>query len=344
MFSNVLSILSAVLVFGAIIFFHELGHFLVAKKAGIRVHEFAVGMGPKLLSVTRGETKYSIRALPVGGFVMLEGEEEESNDARSLTRQPAWVQIAVYLAGALTNIFMGYVILVIVVAMTGYVGTTIVSKVDEGTAAYGILQKNDKIIRINNHKVYTSNDITYELMRDQDGLVTMDVVRDGKTLSDLSIQFKMTEIAKDIKAISLDFKVFAKPNTPWDTILYPLNWGYSIVKQVWGSLIDLIRGRYSLNHLSGPVGVTSAISTASKMGLESFLMMAALITINIGVFNLLPIPILDGGKIVIILLEQLMRRKINQPFVEKISFGSIVLLMGLMAYVTINDLFALFSK
>ncbi len=340
--TNILSIIGAILLFGAIIFFHELGHFLTAKKAGVLIHEFAIGMGPTIFKREKDGIVYSVRLLPVGGFVAMEGEDDDSNNPRAISNCSVFTQVKVFIAGSLTNLFMGYVILLVLVIMTGFVGTTIVSTVPEGTAAFGVLQEGDEIIKVNNSYVFTSNDITRHFLKDRDGYMEFDVERNGEMINDIPVQFKMMEL-DGINFIDLDFKVYGKDAEFIDYITYPINWGISIVLQVWDSLADLLTGRYSLNALSGPVGVTSVIVEATQINIEAFLQMAALITINIGVFNLLPLPILDGGRIVILLIEAVTKRKISRKLIEKITIASVILLVGLMLVVTVNDIINLFN-
>ena len=337
--SLAVTIFAAVLIFGAIIFFHELGHFVVAKLAGVTVSEFSIGMGPVIFKRHKNGTDYSLRLLPLGGFVMLEGEDEDLDDPGSFSRKPVLHRIAILLAGSFSNIFMGYILLVILTFMLGYVGTTYVVGFEESAVSSEYLQDWDEIVKVNGRRVRTSNDIEYEFIRDADGLVELTVSRDGETVV-MPIQFKM-ETIEEVQLIDIDFIVAAIPATPVDYLTYPVNWGLSIIKQVWGALFDLLSGRIAVNQLSGPVGVVSAIGQASKMGIEDLLRMAAFIAINIGVFNLIPFPILDGGKIVLALIEGIFKRRINQKILEWVMTISIGLMVILMLYVTWNDIFRL---
>lgn len=330
-----------ILIFGGIILFHEFGHFVVAKKSGVFVEEFSIGMGPALFKCRKGETLYSIRLLPIGGYVMMEGEDEAVCSERSFSEKPLWQRIAVLAAGSFNNIVLGYIILVILTALNGYVGTTYVARFNEGAVSSSVLQIGDKITKINGHRVRTSNDVTYEFLRDSDGLVEITVQRGGETLELVPIQFRMEQLEGGVSAIDLDFKVAAVDPTPVQYLTYPINWSISITKQVWGSFCDIVTGRYNVNQLSGPVGVAEAIGKASKTGIKQLLMLAAFITINIGVFNLIPFPLLDGGKIAIALLESLFRRRINQRALEWIMSISAAFMIMLMIYVTCNDIFRL---
>lgn len=343
MSSGLITAVAAILIFGAIILFHELGHFTVAKWAGVSVHEFSIGMGPAIYKRQKNGTLYSLRILPVGGYVMMEGEDEPTDGPGSFSSKPLLHRVAILLAGSFNNLLMGYLILVVLTIMTGYVGTTRVAVFNEGAVSSQELQIGDKITKVNGHWVHTSNDITYEFLRDRDGLIEMTVQRSGETLTLPPIQFKMEQLGEGVQAIDLDFKVAAVPAQPLQYVTYPINWGLSIIKQVWGALIDVVTGRYAVNQLSGPVGVVSAIGQASKMGLDNLLLIAAFIAINIGIFNLVPFPILDGGKIMIAVLEAVFGRRINQRVLEWIMMISVGLLLALMLYVTWNDIFRLFE-
>ncbi|MEG2144375.1 MAG: M50 family metallopeptidase, partial [Oscillospiraceae bacterium] len=236
------------------------------------------------------DTLYSVRILPFGGFTSM---EDDNTKEGSFFTKPFSTKVLVLVAGSVFNIILGYVILVILTAMNGYVGTTTVIKFDDNAVSRSFLQEGDNILKLNNHRVRTSNDITYELLRDPDGLINFELMREGKKL-EIPVQFQMQEIAEGVNAIKMDFFVLAKEPTPLDYVTYPINWSLSIIKQVWGSLIDLFTGRVPVNQLSGPVGIVGAIGKASKMGLDSLLLMTAFIAINLGVFNLLHLPILDG--------------------------------------------------
>lgn len=341
MSNGVVTAIAAILIFGGIILIHEFGHFTVAKLSGITVHEFSIGMGPSIYSREKNETLYSLRLLPIGGYVMLEGEDEDSDKAGSFSRKPLLTRLAVLVAGSVSNLILGYIILVILTAMMGYVGTTYIAAFNEGSSSQAQLMIGDRITRVNGHMVRTSNDITYEFLRDRDGLVDITVQRDGQTTTH-AVQFKMEQIEEGVQTIDLDFKVAAIPAKPLQYLTYPINWGFSIVKQVWGSFLDILTGRYAVNQLSGPVGVVSAIGKASSMGIRSLLLIAAFIAINIGVFNLFPFPVLDGGKMLIAILETVFGRRLNQRVLEWIMMISVGLLIALMIYVTWNDIFKLF--
>ncbi|MFQ8599629.1 MAG: site-2 protease family protein [Oscillospiraceae bacterium] len=205
--STVITILIAVLVFGVIIFVHELGHFACAKWAGVRVNEFALGMGPTLWSFTKGETKYSLKAFPIGGFCAMEGEDEDSEDDRAFNKKQVWKRIVLDLAGAAMNLILGLIVVAVMVLMSGNVGTTTVSRFDEGNVSgQSGLQIGDEILRVNGTRTFIDNDIIYALLRDQDGVVDMQV-RKWRKVDLPAVKFNMTEDADGNKLVDLDFKV-----------------------------------------------------------------------------------------------------------------------------------------
>lgn len=338
-------ILIAVLVFGVLIFVHELGHFLAAKWSGIKVNEFAMGMGPVLFKRQKGETIYALRLFPIGGFCALEGDDQESTDSRAFGRAPLYKRMITMLAGSFMNLLLGLIILGVLSSQQSLLGTTVVNSFGENASSSRWLKEGDEILRINNHRVRSNNDIVYEMMRDRDGIMNIEVARqfespdDNKTENILleGVTFKMETVQDDIQAITIDFTVRGVKPTFLGIVLNSFNWTNSIIKQVWGGFIDIVTGRYGFNQLSGPVGVTSAIGQAATFGWKSLFMLMAFITVNLGVFNLLPLPALDGGRMVFLLIEAVRRKPIN-PRYEGIVHGvGFMLLIALMVAVTFND-------
>jgi regulator of sigma E protease len=314
-----------------------LGHFLAARGAGVRVNDFSFGMGPAILKKKAGDTLYAIRLFPIGGFVAMEGEEEESGDGRAFCNKSAFKRFVIIAAGAAVNLLMGYVVLILLVSYMPLIGTTVVAGFDDDARSSAALMQNDKILRVNGSRVRTASDITYEFLRDRDGLMEFTVLRDGTEITLPSIQFEMFQVEEGVSIISMDFKVYGKKPTPLEVVTYSFNWGISIVKQIWGNVIDLAAGRYTLNQLSGPVGVATAIGEASTMGLDSLLLMIAFLTINIGIFNLLPLPMLDGGKLLLILIEGVTGWRLSRKVETAINMAGMMMLILLMVFVTYND-------
>lgn len=338
----VIQVVAAILVFGLLIFVHELGHFTVGKLSGMRVNQFAIGMGPAIWSKQRGETKYAIRLFPIGGFVAVEGEDAESSDPRAFCNVWLWKRIAFVCAGALMNLILGLVILSILVALRTSLPTTIISEFHENASSNRQLQVNDRIIGVNGSRVFTSNDITFSMISDKDGIVDFTVIRDGRRLEIPAVDFGMETLDDGTRLINLDFYVYTTSKTFWGSVRYSFLWMFSIVRQVWMSFLNLITGNFTMSELSGPVGVSTVIGQASTAGIKTLLLLVSFITINIGVFNLLPVPALDGGRLVFLLIELVIRRPVNPKYEGLIHATGFVLLMGIMLVVTFNDVVRLF--
>jgi len=346
---NVGTVLIAILVFGLLIFIHELGHFFVARAAGVRVNEFALGMGPVVFKVVRGDTQYALRAFPLGGFCAMEGDDEESHDPRAFCNVGIGRRIAIIVAGSAMNVLLGLALLAVLTSQQDLLGTTTVAGFKEGAVSSAYLQPGDEIRRVNGHRVRTDNDLVYEFMRDRDGVMDMVVLRGGEELSLKGVTFDMYELEDGTRFIAVDFMVAGVRKTPVGILTNSVNWTGSVVKQVWGSLVDLVTGRYSLNQLSGPVGtatiigeaVGDAIDKESGVGIKPLLSMVAFITINLGVFNLLPLPALDGGRLLFLLLELVRRKPVNPKYEGWVHAVGFMLLIGLMLVVTFNDVIKL---
>lgn len=337
-----LQILIAVLAFGVIIFIHELGHFIVAKSVGIRVHEFALGMGPKLFSFKRGETLYALRLAPIGGYVQMEGEDAESDDPRAFGKKKVWQRVLVVVAGAVMNILLGFILLLGLTIGSDGLSSTTVAQFNDGATSSELLHVGDRITHINGARVRIGNDVVFELVRDSDGVVDFEILRDGEKYTLQGVPFQTRAAEDGMNLITLDFKVYPVEKTPVNIMKYSAYWTMGTVRQVWVSLLDLISGKYGLNQLAGPVGVTTAIGQATRMGLDSVLSLVAMITINIGIFNLLPIPALDGGRLVFLLIEAIRRRPVPAKYEAYVHAAGLIALFGLMLVVTFNDILRMF--
>lgn len=340
MLDLIVKILAALFVFGLVVFVHELGHFVTAKMSGIKVNEFAIGMGPTLFHFGKGETKYALRLFPIGGFVSMEGEDEESNDERSYTRAPLKNRILVIIAGGVMNLILGFVILTVLVSNEHAITSRTVAEFlpNASTQASG-LQVGDEIVGVNGRRCFIANDLIYEFLRTQNGIADLEVIRSGQriTLDNVRFDTQPTE-DENLKTIVIDFRVLPIEKTPITVVKEAGLWTCSLARMVFLSVMDLITGRVAVNTLAGPVGVVSVISDAVSYGWDSLAMVMALITINLGVFNLLPVPALDGGKLFLLLVEAIRRKPIPEKYEIFINSAGFVLLMGLMAFATFNDI------
>lgn len=337
------TILITAILFGVIIFIHELGHFIMAKVNGIKVNEFALGMGPAIFKLKKGETLYALRVFPIGGYVSMEGEDAESDDENAFSKKKVWGRIGVVVAGAIMNLILGFLVMVILTCMQPKIGTTVVAEFSENpTSATTGLQVGDKIEKVNGRKVLIENDIAYGIATDKDGNVDMVVKRNGQKINLDNVEFRLAKNENGQQYIEFDFKVESENKSFFNVLEYSFFKTVSTAKTVWYSLIDLITGKASFNDLSGPIGVGNAVGQASSMGIDGVLAMLAFLSINIGVFNLLPLPALDGGRLVFLLIEAVRGKPINQKYEGYVHTIGFMLLILLMIVVTVNDIFKLF--
>lgn len=335
---NILSIIIAILLFGFMIFFHELGHFATAKWAGVKVNEFAIGMGPKIISKTVGDTTYALRLFPIGGFVAMEGEDEDSSDAKSFTACPVWKRIIITAAGGIMNLILGLAVVIILTSGQNLLGTTTVANFSENSVSANYLKEGDVITAVNGESACCDYDIVYSLIRDGDGVVSFDVIRNEEKIHIDNVALDMADYG-GTKAIVLDFGVYGKEATFGGVLSYSFRWTYSLIKLVWRSLGDIVSGNFALNQLSGPIGVTEAIAeAASSTNIDSLLLILALITVNLGVFNLMPLPALDGGRIFFMLIEWIIGKPVNRKVEGIIHSVGMALLLLLMVVVAYNDI------
>lgn len=339
----IVTILLAILIFGVIIMIHELGHFLTAKAVGIAVPEFSIGMGPKLFQVTRGETNYTLRLFPIGGYVAMEGENEESDNERAFCNKKPLQKILVVAAGAVMNVLLGFLIMVGIVCSRPVVSSTQVSYFDPSAVSSQKLELGDEILSINGYKVNTANDLVYAFIDVGTEPVDMKVRRDGKVVELTDVPFAYEEIEGQT-IVKLDFKVQGLEKTPLRVLKESWNMTTGVVKQVWVSFGKLVTGQFEMNQLSGPVGVTQMIGeVASTRNYSSIFLMTAFITINIGIFNLLPLPALDGGRLLFLVLELLRGKPVAPRYEGYVHAAGLVLLLGLMLVVTFNDIVRLIT-
>lgn len=337
----VLRIVLTVLVLGALIFIHELGHFIMAKRAKMKVTEFALGMGPKILKKQGKETLYSLRLFPIGGFCQMEGEDEESENPDAFNKKSVGARISVILAGAFMNLLLGFVITVLLVVFAKALPSCTIAEFTEDavSSSYG-LQVDDTIIKVNNSKIRVYDDISGVLSR-QYNKDTVDIVvlRNGEEVLLENVKFATVEAAEGLEVISRDFKVYRDDKTFGNIIKHSFFNTVSYVKMMYNTLYDLVSGNTSVKYLSGPVGISDVLVEAATYGPSSFFTLVALISINLAVVNLLPLPALDGGKFVFLVIEAIRKKPINQKYEAVIHFAGLVVLMLLMLAITFKDIF-----
>ena len=337
--SVVISILVALLVFGVLIFVHELGHFTAARCFGVCIREFSIGMGPKLISRTskKNGTSYSLRLLPIGGFVSMKGEDESSDDSDALVNKPRWQRLIIMLAGSVMNLIVGFILVAVLVFTAKNLGSTTVAAFTDSSLSNG----SDRIISIGGSRVHILTDLAYTIM--DKGYLPVEVVveRDGERVKLESVTFPTSE-SSGVAVGNIDFKVFAEEKTLPNLLRHTYFQSFSYVRMVWGSLYDLITGRYGLEQMSGPVGITEQIGTAAQTSSVDLSYLCAVIAINLGVVNLLPLPALDGGRALLLLLAMLRGKDLDPEIEGRIHFVGLALLMLLMVFVTVGDIRRLF--
>ena len=379
--SFIITILAALIVFSAVIAIHEFGHFAVAKLCGIQVNEFSIGMGPVLWKKNRKGTQYSLRALPVGGFVALEGEESpesqqaEANHAAQenifssskhdlnilntesdgevqkkpagipLNEAPVWQRVLVMVAGAVMNFVLGFVVLVILIAAQNepITSKTIYAIQDGALCGQTGLQAGDKVLAVNGRRCFVANDILYELVRTRSYSADFTVLRNGQKVQLPGVQFDTWQDEKGETHMSIGFSVYGLEKTPGNVLREAGNSVLYYGRIVFTSLVDLVRGRESINNLSGPVGIVSAIGQAASYGWQDLLELLALITVNLGILNLLPFPALDGGKVVFLVIEGVTGHAVPEKLQSVLTLATFGLLFGLMLFATYNDILRLIT-
>ncbi len=392
-----MGIIIAIVIFGIIVTVHEFGHFICAKLSGIKVLEFSVGMGPKIIQKQKGETMYSLRLLPVGGFCAMESEDAESEDPRAFRNAKLWKRMIVLVAGAFMNFVLGFCVLIPMVSMMDDVPTTTISgftgiKNDESVSAgfrcrtlawrcgkslsligvneeipvnavgYGgwmtddgsiiyysssneKLKKGDKIVDIDGTHVFSTLDLNFifETASAKDGKRSVTVRRDGK-----KIKIDGVEFLNSIDGSEWDFGLIYRKKTPLTVMKGSSDIFMSMSHIVGLSLKQLVTGKVEKEAVSGPVGVVSEINEVATQNTENksdiifnLLYITALITINVGIFNLLPVPGLDGGRLLFCVIELVRGKPIKPEHEGYVHLAGMLLLFGLMIFATYNDIIKL---
>ncbi|HIR60082.1 MAG TPA: RIP metalloprotease RseP [Candidatus Faecivivens stercoravium] len=328
------TILITILIFAVIIFIHECGHFAAAKLCKVRVNEFALGMGPTLFHFGKGETRYALRLFPIGGFVSMEGEDGGSGDPRAFCNQKVWKRILIVCAGAFMNLVLGFIVVLLMTIPSDRLPSMTVAQFYENasTEATG-LQAGDEILRVNGRSIWVDSDLIYTLSTDEDGVVDMVVRRDGEKVELSDVAFTTQD-----GTLVIDFTVQGVPANLPNVLSYSFRKTASIGRLVWIAVGQLITGQSSINELSGPIGTAQAIGQAASAGLSTVMYLFAFITINVGIFNILPLPALDGGRLIFLLFELITRRRIKPEHEAYVHFAGFVLLILLIIFVSYHDI------
>ena len=337
-----LYILLAIFIFGILILIHEAGHYLFARLFHVTVYEFAIGMGPKILSHTSKKTgiAYSLRLLPFGGFVSMAGEDEESDDPNAFNKKPVWQRFIITAAGATVNLVAGILVMGILVATAKALPSTTIHSFDENSTSVQYLQAKDQITAVDGTRVYTFNDLLYEIMRKGVEPIDITVKRDGTEITISDVVFP-TITDSGVVFGNVDFIPYAEAKTPLAVLKHACVRSVSTIKMIWESLYDLVSGRYGMEAVSGPVGVTQAMTEAASTSLSSLVYLAVVISMNLGIMNLLPLPALDGGRLVFLLIEGIRRKPVPARIEGYIHFAGLAVLMLAMVLITFKDIIGL---
>ena len=340
-----------ILMLGTIVFIHELGHFIWAKKSGVYCYEFSLGFGPKLFSFNRknDETKYCLRLIPLGGYVAMAGEEIDDDKSvpkdRKMYNKPWYKKLAIVLAGVTNNFILGFVVLFLIALIYGSYNTRpIIGIVSDDSASYKAgIRKGDEILSINGEKTKTWDDVTLKLTLANNNKEQIFIVKSGSKSKEIKV--KPDKITDKKGNVSYSYGI-ALDNTKYHGLSNAFRYATSKFGSIFNSMIVTIKalftGEVGINSLSGPVGIYTIVGSQSKAGLSGLLYLLAYLSINVGFINLIPFPAFDGYRAVIILIEKITGKKVNAKVDAIVNSIGLYLLFALMIYVTIKDVLRLF--
>ena len=337
-----LQIILAILAFGMLVIVHEFGHFITAKRGGVQVNEFWIGMGPTLLKKEHNGTLYCLKLLPFGGACVMEGEDEDSESEHAFGKASLPRRMLIVAAGALMNFLVGFLIVLAVIQPNGPNGGYIVSTIDSvnpasTAAAAGGLQAGDEILEVDGYNILMRSDFEIALARGADTTYEVVVRRDGEKITLPAVTLEPTIEGEDgRKMIGLTFA--EQPDSIGMHINMAVRTSVNYARMVWASLGMLVTGQVGVDQLSGPVGVAEVMATTASYSISAFLQLVAFISINLGVMNLLPLPALDGGRLVFLILEGIRHKPVPAKYEGYIHAAGLMLLLALMVYVTGQDI------
>lgn len=335
----IIGIVKVVFLLGFLVFIHEGGHFLVAKICKVKVKEFSIGFGPNVFSIQEKETKYSVRAIPFGGYVDMIGENEQLNIEGSFSQAKVWHRIAIVSAGAIVNIIFGIVVYFILMTNSGINSSTIVKQIiPEYSSENNSLQPGDKILMINNKKTRIKSDIDNILFESKGNKLDLLIERNQENvnISMNPICIKYGDMTRYILGIEVEKDTQSLKNNLyygfWETVEF--------LDSTKDGLLMLFTGNVQMNQMTGPLGISEMVVQTS--GVYDFVYLLAVISLSLGVTNLLPIPALDGGKILLLIIELIRRKKMSEELELKIQSLGFTFLILLSLYISFNDVVRLF--
>lgn len=343
-----MKLIIALLIFSILIIFHELGHFWLAKANGIRVNEFSLGLGPTIFGITRGETKYSLKLLPFGGACMMEGEDGESSDEKAFGKKSVWARMSVVAAGPVFNFIMAFVFSFLLICNIGY-DLPVLADVTEGYAAEEAgMQAGDRILKLNGKKIHFYREISSYAMFHPGETVEVTYERNGESYQTTLVPKYEEELGRYLYGFVGDVENVR--GNLWENIKYSVYEVKYWISTTLGSLKMLLTGGVTLNDMSGPVGIVDVIGDSYEESVSygyfaAFLQMiyiSIILSANLGVMNLLPLPALDGGRLVFLIVEAIRGKKIDPEKEGMVHFVGIMLLFALMIIVMFNDIRKIF--
>lgn len=349
-----LYIILGILIFGLIILIHEFGHFICAKLFKVGINEFAIGMGPKLFSKTgKDKVLYSLRLFPIGGYVSMVGEDDDGGDDESaLCRKPLWQRFIIIAAGAIMNIILGFIIMAIVVIISGKIYSTQIERFNFADENGNLIQMEswqglnvgDNITKVGNRNIFVRSDLLFEAMNIADTPTTLTVIRDGQKIEIENFVFP-TFVESGVKMGNANFFIpKTLPKTFLEVSKQSVFQSISVIRMIYTSLFDTIKGKYGADAVSGPVGVVNEIKNTASYGIGALLYLMMILSMNVGIFNLLPLPALDGGRLLFIFIELIRGKPVNPKYEGYVHFAGLALLLLFAVFVTINDISKIFIK
>ncbi len=326
-----MTIVYALLMICVLIFFHELGHFTAAKAVGVKVNEFALGMGPKLLKFQKGETLYSIRALPIGGFCAMEGEDEESEDPKAFNNKKLWQKAIIIIAGSFMNLIIAILLIMVVNYSQGLPIAKVESVLPDSPAAVAGVQNSDKLVSINGVNVESWEEFNEAKANINEDTFKLSVDRNGEII-DLDISYDKSKNDKIIGITPMREKSLGK------AIAKGPSKTFEMAGLMYKSLGQLVSGKVSVNELSGPVGIVYMVKESINTGGIMTIYLMALISLNLAIINMLPLPALDGGRLVMSIIRRITGKAISDRAEGWIHAIGLLALLGLTIYVTYNDI------
>lgn len=341
-----LQIILAILAFGVLVIVHEFGHFITAKRGGVQVNEFWIGMGPTLLKHEHKGTLYCLKLLLFGGACVMEGEDGESENEHAFGKAKLPRRMLIVCAGALMNFLVGFLIVLAVMQPNGpnggYIVSTIAS-VDPASTAAGDLKAGDEILKIDGYHILVRSDFEIALSRTASTTHEVTVRREGEkvTLPSVKLEATVTD-ANGNKRIGITFAEL--PDSLGMHLSMSVRTAVNYARLVWSSVGMLVSGQVGVDQLSGPVGVAEVMADTAKYSMISFFQLVAFISINLGVMNLLPLPALDGGRLVFLIIEGIRRKPVPPRYEGYVHAAGLMLLLMLMVYVTGQDVLRIFMR